>query len=98
MIRRPPRSTLFPYTTLFRSHFQRHMFVARYAEPAPDRPALGKRALECYPEPGSKLVRVREGPPHARTWGAEHDPFFDPISAHRVVGCLRFDSHRLIPP
>src|SRR5258706_3185136 len=24
MIRRPPRSTLFPYTTLFRSHNQRH--------------------------------------------------------------------------
>src|SRR3712207_7469017 len=24
MIRRPPRSTLFPYTTLFRSHPQRH--------------------------------------------------------------------------
>src|SRR2546430_10436795 len=24
MIRRPPRSTLFPYTTLFRSHFLRH--------------------------------------------------------------------------
>src|SRR3712207_6890290 len=24
MIRRPPRSTLFPYTTLFRSHIQRH--------------------------------------------------------------------------
>src|SRR3712207_8876635 len=23
MIRRPPRSTLFPYTTLFRSHFER---------------------------------------------------------------------------
>src|SRR3712207_7885755 len=23
MIRRPPRSTLFPYTTLFRSHFRR---------------------------------------------------------------------------
>src|SRR5688572_31247839 len=23
MIRRPPRSTLFPYTTLFRSHFMR---------------------------------------------------------------------------
>src|SRR3712207_6891139 len=25
MIRRPPRSTLFPYTTLFRSHGQRHL-------------------------------------------------------------------------
>src|SRR2546422_4660908 len=24
MIRRPPRSTLFPYTTLFRSHGERH--------------------------------------------------------------------------
>src|SRR5262245_66560559 len=24
MIRRPPRSTLFPYTTLFRSHLLRH--------------------------------------------------------------------------
>src|SRR5256885_7089138 len=29
MIRRPPRSTLFPYTTLFRSHVQ----VADQAEP-----------------------------------------------------------------
>src|SRR5256886_12835071 len=27
MIRRPPRSTLFPYTTLFRSHF--HVIEAR---------------------------------------------------------------------
>src|SRR2546427_3359174 len=26
MIRRPPRSTLFPYTTLFRSHIARHTF------------------------------------------------------------------------
>src|SRR3989449_3003552 len=28
MIRRPPRSTLFPYTTLFRSREQRPFFVA----------------------------------------------------------------------
>src|SRR2546425_9315959 len=27
MIRRPPRSTLFPYTTLFRSHFVAHLAV-----------------------------------------------------------------------
>src|SRR2546423_2156925 len=27
MIRRPPRSTLFPYTTLFRSHFRRRLVV-----------------------------------------------------------------------
>src|SRR2546422_6200231 len=28
MIRRPPRSTLFPYTTLFRSAFQDFLFLA----------------------------------------------------------------------
>src|SRR2546427_3140240 len=27
MIRRPPRSTLFPYTTLFRSHCQSHAYL-----------------------------------------------------------------------
>src|SRR2546430_6748336 len=30
MIRRPPRSTLFPYTTLFRSHFETVLFHSRY--------------------------------------------------------------------
>src|SRR3712207_8845650 len=32
MIRRPPRSTLFPYTTLFRSH---HVHPVRRADPRP---------------------------------------------------------------
>src|SRR3712207_6952224 len=32
MIRRPPRSTLFPYTTLFRSHFQRYVVQVGTAE------------------------------------------------------------------
>src|SRR5256885_11547172 len=31
MIRRPPRSTLFPYTTLFRSHRTTHTLPARCA-------------------------------------------------------------------
>src|SRR3712207_9122435 len=35
MIRRPPRSTLFPYTTLFRSHAAR-------AAPFPDREPRGR--------------------------------------------------------
>src|SRR2546429_4815271 len=30
MIRRPPRSTLFPYTTLFRSHVHRPDLVERF--------------------------------------------------------------------
>src|SRR3712207_8125570 len=38
MIRRPPRSTLFPYTTLFRSHHGRsHSGHAGSATPAQDR-------------------------------------------------------------
>src|SRR5690348_18129442 len=42
MIRRPPRSTLFPYTTLFRSHLRRgsHLFVDRQH---PDRAGILKR-------------------------------------------------------
>src|SRR5690554_7780041 len=32
MIRRPPRSTLFPYTTLFRSIFKRQVFMAFVAK------------------------------------------------------------------
>src|SRR3712207_9014318 len=30
MIRRPPRSTLFPYTTLFRSYLSRHFRVVTF--------------------------------------------------------------------
>src|SRR5256885_13913172 len=47
MIRRPPRSTLFPYTTLFRSHPADHLVLAdRHAERlalarVPDRPLVG---------------------------------------------------------
>src|SRR2546422_8125853 len=54
MIRRPPRSTLFPYTTLFRS--QRHFvagLMSRYARKQklfPDR----------YPQNGSRPVRDRK--------------------------------------
>src|SRR5258707_11039835 len=32
MIRRPPRSTLFPYTTLFRSHLGEQLVAGRVAE------------------------------------------------------------------
>src|SRR5690242_21820633 len=35
MIRRPPRSTLFPYTTLFRSHHARTAVVHQHAGQAP---------------------------------------------------------------
>src|ERR1039457_7466464 len=34
MIRRPPRSTLFPYTTLFRSHIDRCRHACRHPAPS----------------------------------------------------------------
>src|SRR5258705_1142530 len=42
MIRRPPRSTLFPYTTLFRS-----------PSPAPLQPPQSAISRRCFPESGS---------------------------------------------
>src|SRR2546430_16673657 len=42
MIRRPPRSTLFPYTTLFRSHAERRAHEKR----AGDRHAIKKRVQQ----------------------------------------------------
>src|SRR3712207_7901574 len=40
MIRRPPRSTLFPYTTLFRSHARRGEELQRRQDAAVDPAAL----------------------------------------------------------
>src|SRR5947208_13258271 len=51
MIRRPPRSTLFPYTTLFRS--QRPADVARAAR----RPGSEQERPEHEQEPGSERER-----------------------------------------
>src|SRR2546430_10998039 len=47
MIRRPPRSTLFPYTTLFRSHIQRLGELRRQLNrcPIPANPLIGPVAL-----------------------------------------------------
>src|SRR3989442_6785702 len=60
MIRRPPRSTLFPYTTLFRSHLAPHP-----DDPAGDRGVLCPRgvALELAPESDCDLV-VHRGRDH----------------------------------
>src|SRR3712207_7111624 len=54
MIPRPPRSTLFPYTTLFRSVPLRHRVLERVAhelasypvEPAPERASALRRVLD----------------------------------------------------
>src|SRR3712207_8620026 len=59
MIRRPPRSTLFPYTTLFRS---RRVVVARELRPAA--PARRPRA-------GLQDRSLHQGPRHRARRGAD---------------------------
>src|SRR5438093_7307245 len=57
MIRRPPRSTLFPYTTLFRSNAARQLPAGRAACGAPQ---AGRRAGAL----GAPLSRRRESEEH----------------------------------
>src|SRR5689334_25413826 len=54
MIRRPPRSTLFPYTTLFRSALERAQQVG---EPLRGRGAVGAKELDLGR--GALVVRAR---------------------------------------
>src|SRR3712207_8255553 len=56
MIRRPPRSTLFPYTTLFRSGIALRDDLDRPVRPVRDPPLqaqLGRLARDEEPEPDS---------------------------------------------
>src|SRR3712207_6971776 len=71
MIRRPPRSTLFPYTTLFRSELgvaaeleeeRRH---AARGEPSARRDALERR------DHGGELPAIASSQPPARRAGAD---------------------------
>src|SRR5215217_6080554 len=47
MIRRPPRSTLFPYTTLFRARGSRLRLLAPRAAQVPRRPGPGAQSRRC---------------------------------------------------
>src|SRR2546422_3204278 len=55
MIRRPPRSTLFPYTTLFRS--------SATGTPVPSRPVTGSMGVRLFPRlfATQRVVRSYEG-------------------------------------
>src|SRR2546426_3406074 len=60
MIRRPPRSTLFPYTTLFRSPRRRHEAVPVFHRAADRAVQHARRDLAAVGgEPGDRGPRVR---------------------------------------
>src|SRR5689334_24194729 len=68
MIRRPPRSTLFPYTTLFRSHaivgarigFKRHALAERPEEPDFGARPVGFLAV-IFVRQQVDVIRIRGG-------------------------------------
>src|SRR3989475_6613685 len=60
MIRRPPRSTLFPYTTLFRSK-PGDVIVALDGEPVEDVPQLQQRVGFKRPGETVQVTIVRKG-------------------------------------
>src|SRR5688572_32439094 len=62
MIRRPPRSTLFPYTTLFRSRGLRRERATRGTRPA------GRRAAPTR----ASTRRARRSPPSSAPRSEEH--------------------------
>src|SRR5256885_16602323 len=51
MIRRPPRSTLFPYTTLFRSHGRTLLSMTMTSKVVPYKAGFGPFAPEVYRTP-----------------------------------------------
>src|SRR2546430_11898090 len=77
-IPRPPRSTLFPYPTLFRSHRPRVLGGARHlGHPAlADRalPLRGRRLLRRPRPGGGARVDPREGAPDRRVVRAHRGP------------------------
>src|SRR3712207_7479189 len=73
MIRRPPRSTLFPYTTLFRSGGEYRIFAVGLAHPA----AIGKLGVDQIA--GAQRIPLVL----ADEFGAEDLP--DPLDGIQVV-------------
>src|SRR2546425_4961019 len=69
MIRRPPRSTLFPYTTLFRSPLARRMRTQREAgECEPKFGTAGCAGFRCAPSARAEAdTGGRDGPSYKRS-------------------------------
>src|SRR5256885_8210441 len=71
MIRRPPRSTLFPYTTLFRSEGEAPMAHERTAAIKAEREQLAERLWEAS-EYQAKYYNQRHAPQRYRVRSEEH--------------------------
>src|SRR2546429_4499122 len=71
MIRRPPRSTLFPYTTLFRSHPAAGAPLPALPPASAEEICRGRRCVR-FPRSNRFRVRLRRAKKAARTRSEEH--------------------------
>src|SRR5260370_32624068 len=79
MIRRPPRSTLFPYTTLFRSNYSPRL---RPAAPRPNR-----RCSARAPESRRSAVRSPATPRLWRTSATRSEEHTSELQSHLNLVC-----------
>src|SRR5260221_7109959 len=94
MIRRPPRSTLFPYTTLFRSLLNRRYALPEYYEHTKGVTIEAMVYVEVNVNPGYALLEAR--------WAAERDRKSTRLnSSHTVISyavfCLKKKKKRTKP-
>src|SRR5258707_9304196 len=89
MIRRPPRSTLFPYTTLFRSR-RFDQFRIEYNEERPHRALQGNSPVMLYvPSPRpypAKLPQV-EYPSHFEVRGVRSEEHTSELQSRQYLVC-----------
>src|SRR5258708_13623641 len=85
MIRRPPRSTLFPYTTLFRS-----------VAPAPIRLASGRRIAKRHEKTAGVLHQAQDGQAASRARELKGEQARTPIANGAVLAACVDDQLRSV--
>src|SRR5258708_31926204 len=88
MIRRPPRSTLFPYTTLFRSVVEKDSRAARDEFANEPLDALGKLQCQTDFEETDDAVEVRNDGPRGGNIGDRKSTRLN--SSHQIISYAVF--------
>src|SRR5690349_23842854 len=94
MIRLPPNSTLFPYTTLFRSSFAEEFFSPRPRPPCPGREAYAESVVGLAEEEVIGCVRHFGDLPDERS--EEHTSELSHVEISYAVFCLKKKKKQII--
>src|SRR3712207_7259750 len=92
MIRRPPRSTLFPYTTLFRSAGAFAPARSRTPDPHP-----GKNETACKRMSGSGTAEVLYGSGRARSEHVRSEEHTSELQSRQYLVCRLLLEKKMTP-